>query len=55
MNNYTLCLVCGEIYKTDLLPKYQTACPKYDCYGDNALIELDEYMVYPIKILNEKA
>ena len=54
-----LCLECGEIYnKEDLKPRNiyynKYYCSKVSCCKDSKLIELDENIIFPIKILNEK-
>ena len=53
MTKYYLCRECGKIYDGDLI-KYPY-CPDLECNScDIELIELDELMLYPIKVLNEK-
>jgi len=50
-----LCLVCGEIYDSKFLQDgYYKYCPKPECAGSIELAEIDELMLYPIKIINEK-
>ena len=48
-----LCLCCGEIYNKEDFKEYPY-CPKVSCVSDINLVEIDENMIYPIKILNEK-
>lgn len=50
--NYLLCLDCFSVYDAEFL-KYPY-CPKINCDRNTELIELDELMIEPIKILNQK-
>lgn len=51
-----LCLGCGEIYDKEMIKELygDRYCPKMECRGVVPLIEIDELMIYPIKIINEK-
>lgn len=53
MSNYWLCRSCGKIYDINAINSFQ--CPDVSCNSlEKSLIELDELMLYPIKILYEK-
>ena len=48
------CLECGSVFRGDLLgnSKRYHVCPLVDCVG--TIFEVDELMLEPIKILNNK-
>lgn len=52
---YWLCLQCFETFHGDRFmpnPTRKKMCPKAGCSGD--LVEIDELMLEPIRILNQK-
>ena len=54
--SYYLCTVCGNVFDGEYLKAngyaYETECPISDCCG--RAFEVDEEMIIPIKVLNNK-
>jgi len=54
--SYYLCNVCGNVFDGKYIKvnkySYETECPISDCCG--SIFEVDEEMIIPIKVLNDK-